>query len=182
MTKTTIPYATDDVSALARHLSKALAARDELPGHVEMLNILAQATGARNFQHFRAQAVAATRLAEAPVTEPAIDHVLVDRVLGHFDDQGRLIRWPTRPGHQDLALWPIWGAIPPGQNFTEIEISRLIQALHLFGDPAILRRSMVAAGLLSRTLDCRDYRRIEQQPKPNGLALIRALSSRARAG
>ena len=68
MTKTTIPYATDDVSALARHLSKALAARTEPPGHVEMLNILAQATGARNFQHFRAQAVSASRLNEPAAT------------------------------------------------------------------------------------------------------------------
>lgn len=181
MTKTTIPYAAEDVSALARHLSKALAARSEPPGHVEMLNILAQAAGARNFQHFRAQAVAATRLAETPVSEPGVDHVLVDRVAGHFDEQGRLIRWPTRPGHQDLALWPIWTAIPAGQTYTEIEISRLIQTRHLFGDPAILRRSMVAAGLLSRTLDCRDYRRLEQGPSANGLALIRALSVRTGA-
>ena len=182
MTKTAIPYAAEDVSALAKHLRDALAARPELPGHVEMLNILARAAGSRNFQHFRAQALAATRLADVPAAEPEVDHVLVDRVTGHFDALGRLIRWPTRPGHQDLALWPIWAAIPPAQTYTEIEISRLIQTLHLFGDPAILRRSMVAAGLLSRTLDCRDYRRIEQQPKPNGLALIRALATRAKAG
>ena len=39
---------------------------------------------------------------------------------------------------------------------------------------------MVAAGLLSRTLDCRDYRRLEQVPSANGLALIRALSLRAK--
>jgi hypothetical protein len=34
---------------------------------------------------------------------------------------------------------------------------------------------MVHANLVSRTDDCRDYRRIEQRPPPDALALIRRL-------
>jgi hypothetical protein len=36
---------------------------------------------------------------------------------------------------------------------------------------------MVHAGLVSRTADCRDYRRIERQPPPEALALIRRLGA-----
>jgi hypothetical protein len=35
---------------------------------------------------------------------------------------------------------------------------------HVFGDPAVLRRALFEASLVDRTLDGRQYRRIEQKP------------------
>ena len=55
MPRTFLPFAVDDISALARSLRDQLAARTEPPGHVEMLNMLARAAGDRNFQQFRAR-------------------------------------------------------------------------------------------------------------------------------
>jgi hypothetical protein len=40
--------------------------------------------------------------------------------------------------------------------FDERGISALLGTLHLFGDPAILRRTMCQLGLMSRTTDGRD--------------------------
>lgn len=47
---------------------------------------------------------------------------------------------------------------------------------HDFGDPALLRREMFQRKMVSRTLDCRDYRRLEQRPPDEALALIRRLA------
>lgn len=174
MPREAIPFATDDISTLAKSLRDQLAGKAEPPGHVELLNMLARAAGARNFQHYRASAVAEGRLTPAS-GEPPADLARVEKVARQFDDQGRLMRWPSRSNHQDLALWGLWAALEPGRAFTEQEISAALNTRHLFGDPAILRRSMVNQGLVSRTQDCRDYRRVERRPPPDARALIARL-------
>lgn len=174
MTRAAIPYAAADISALAKFLRDQLSARATPPGHVEMLNLLARAAGARNFQHFRAMAGPAPALP----AQPAADMKRVEKVARLFDANGRLLSWPAKSTHQALALWAFWAAIPPGESFSEQGFSAWLSARHSFGDSAILRRSMVGAELVSRTTDGRDYRRIEQRPTPDALALIAALKAR----
>ena len=170
MPRTAIPFAAPDISALAKSLRDQLARQGPTPGHVEMLNILARAAGAKNFQHFRARSAAP----EAP-PEPTVDLARVEKVARQFDPEGGLLQWPAKPSHQDLALWGLWSALPAGDAVTEAVFNGRLNALHVFGDPAILRRAMVSAGLVSRTLDCRDYRRVEQRPPAEAQALIRRL-------
>jgi len=176
MPRTFLPFAVDDISALARSLRSQLAARTDPPGHVEMLNMLARAAGARNFQHFRAQ-TAAEPSPPTPETGPEPDLTLVERTARHFDDQGRLATWPARTSLQSLALWGLWARIPADAIFSEVEFNQRLNVVSQIGDPALLRRSMVHAGLVSRTDDCRDYRRVERLPTPEALALIRRLGS-----
>jgi len=173
MPRTAIPFVAGDISALAKSLRSQLASSAAAPGHVEMLNMLARAVGARNFQQLRAAAEAEGRV-ELAAPEP-VDLARVTRVAGQFDDQGRLVRWPAKPSHQALALWGLWAALPAEQTFDERSISARLDQRHLFGDAAILRRSMVHAGLLWRTSDGRIYRRVERAPTPEALALIRRL-------
>ena len=77
MSRTPLPFAVEDLTALARGLERQLAEHDGRPGHVEMLNMLARAGGFRNFQHFRAQAETIDRLATpvAPAPEIGRAHV-----------------------------------------------------------------------------------------------------------
>ncbi len=171
MPRTAIPYATPDISALAKSLRDQLARQGPAPGHVEMLNILARAAGAKNFQHYRARAVAP----EAPIETSPADLARVEKLVRQFDAEGRLVQWPAKPSQQALALWALWAALPGGDAVSEPVFNARLNALHTFGDPAILRRSMVSAGLVSRTQDCRDYRRVEQRPPPEAQALIRRL-------
>ena len=60
MTRTVVPYAAPDLSALARLLERALAdhqiTHGRLPGHVEMMNLLARGAGKRNLQELQAEA------------------------------------------------------------------------------------------------------------------------------
>ena len=181
MPRELIPYASDDISALAKSLRSQMTARTSPPSHVEMLNMLARAAGHRNFQHLRAQT--ADRIRREPIPHSAAgqaDATAVQRAVSCFDEQGRLATWPARQSIQDLCLWAIWSRLPRGRAFDERGISALIGTLHLFGDPAIIRRTMCHVGLMSRTPDGRDYRRIERAPTPEAAALLRRLREQAR--
>ncbi|MFD2180789.1 DUF2087 domain-containing protein [Rhodoplanes azumiensis] len=186
MSRQIFPYIADDMSALARalegELSRALAANGgEPPGHVTMLNMLARAAGCRNFQHFRAQAEARERL-ETPAppvpAEPPVDFVKVERVARYFDAAGGLTRWPGKHRDRVACLWVMWSRLPARQVLSEPAVNEALKAAHRFGDHVLLRRALVDLGLLARTPDGREYRRVEQPPPPEARALIRHLAGR----
>jgi hypothetical protein len=172
MSRTLIPFTAADISSLARSLREQLNHADHAPGHVEMLNMLARAVGHRNFQSLRAQHPAA---APAAAEEP-VDAAQVERLARYFDAQGRLIRWPGKASHRPPCLWVLWARIPSATAFTEDDLNRRLRNHHLFGDHALLRRELCDQGLLMRTADGRQYRRMERKPSPEGLALIRRLN------
>jgi hypothetical protein len=179
MSRTVFPFAAGDVSALARSLSRELEACESKPGHVQMLNMLARAVGYRNFQHFRAQQAAQDRLDVAPAPAAPVDHLKIERVAGHFNDAGVMIRWPAKTSQQRLCLWALWSRLPAGVVLNERQVNDLLKAAHSFGDHALLRRELFGAGLVTRTADCREYRKVGQRPPPEALALLRRLAVRA---
>lgn len=182
MSRTPMPFAAQDVSALARALGRELSSTEGKPGHVQLLNMLARAVGFRNFQHFRAQQSAQARL-DAPPPEPAapVDLRLVADAARHYDAAGALTRWPAKESRRLLALWVLWSRLPAGETFNEAQMNERLRALHLFDDPALLRRGMVDLGLVWRTRDGRAYGRVEQRPPAEALALIRHLGRAAAA-
>ncbi|KAA0678001.1 DUF2087 domain-containing protein [Azospirillum brasilense] len=187
MSKRSLPYSAGDISALARSLRTQLAGRTEPPGHVEWLNMLAKAVGCRNFQHFRVQATEQTqtmeqaaapdRLGATVNVAPPADPVRVLKVARCFDAAGALLRWPPKRSERDLCLWVLWSRIAAGQVMAEGEVNRLLRDAHHFGDHALLRRELCDFGLLDRTRDGSVYRRVEQRPPPEALALIRRLKA-----
>ncbi|MEZ5787822.1 MAG: DUF2087 domain-containing protein [Xanthobacteraceae bacterium] len=183
MSRDLIPFHSDDVSALARALKGELAKFPQLPSHVEMLNALARAAGYGNFQQMRAQWAARERV-ENPVPTvpaPAVDYVKVERLARYFDAEGRLVRWPAKHSERMTCLWVLWSRFTARKILSEAEVGRTLEAWHLFGDHALLRRELCDHGMMARTDDGREYRRIEQAPPPEALALIRTLAARAAA-
>lgn len=181
MSRTPIAFVAGDISALAKSLRAQLLERTSPPGHVELLNILARATGHRNYQHLRAGAVGApaddrgTRAAR----DEALDLKRVQRAARHFDERGRLLRWPARHNLQQLSLWVLWAGFPPRCSLAEAEVKTLLNRLHAFGDDALLRRALCDHGLVVRTSDGRAYRRIERRPPAEAAALLRCLKAGA---
>ena len=173
MTRVCLPYQVDDLSTLARSLERQIATTTTPPGHVEMMNMLARGAGFRNFQHFRASAVAGEKMA-APVAQA--DMTKVAQARRFFDADGRMVSWPAKTHLQKLCLWVIWARLPRGAVMTEREISAELNRWHLFGDAAILRRTMWEMKLVRRSVDSRDYERLEQMPPPEAVALIRAIT------
>ena len=176
MTRSVFPYYASDISAVARSLHSQLIDCDHTPGHVELLNMLARAVGARNFQHFRAKMIAEQRLLRPREAATPPDFAELQRLSRYFDANGRWIRWPTKFSHQDPCLWVLWSKVPPRKTLSEREINELLNLNHLFEDPALLRREMRDRGMVTRTLDGRVYRRVERKPPETAVALIRLLS------
>ena len=179
MSRNVLPLAVADVSAFAKAVRGQLALCDQTPSHLSLLNMLARAAGFRNFQHLRASVVPAQAPAPAPrEPDPApVDPRALSRLVRYFDAAGRLTRWPSKYSHRLPCLWALWAALPAGRVFDEQGITGWLTGRHLFGDPALLRRELCDQGLMTRTRDGREYRRLEQRPSPEGLALIRALGA-----
>lgn len=175
MSKTMMPFCVGDISTFAKSLRKNLETLDRAPGHVEMLNLLARSGGYRNFQHFRAQHQASQAL-QSPRPEPAqVNYKAVKETARCFNHAGLLERWPKKFTHRMLCLWVMWSRLPARQALAEREISDRLQAWHLFGDYALLRRELVDRGMVTRTPDGREYRRLEQSPPPEAVALLEYL-------
>ena len=100
---------------------------------------------------------------------------------GAFGPAGELLRWPSKTNHQELCLWVLWARYPARSVMTEREVSAWLNARHEFGDAALLRRTMVTMGLVTRTQDGREYRRVEQKPPAELAPLLARLDARAAA-
>jgi hypothetical protein len=182
VTRSTFPMEIADLSAFAKSLRKQIEALADKPSHVDMLNLLTRAAGYRNYQHFRSMAQSAEVLKDWNLKqdpEPLPDEDRVLKASRHYDGSGRLIRWPGRRGLQELCLWVLWSKIPAGTELTEREISDLLDRLHLFGDPALLRRELFDFGLVHRTRDGRRYHRLEKKPPAELGLLLRRVETEA---
>jgi len=182
MSKTLLPLHVDDISAFARSLGSQLADCGRTPGHVELLNMLARSSGHKNFQHLRAsavqagQATPATQARPAPEPElPPVNPVRLTRLARLFDRHGLLSRWPGKRGMEESCLWAVWARIPARQTFSEAQLNEVLNALHSFGDHALLRRGLIDSGMMTRTADGREYRRVEREPSAEALALMQRL-------
>lgn len=180
MSRETLPLVASDLSAFTRALGAQLKDQDTAPGHLSLMNMVARAAGYRNVQHLRASQAAARRLSE-PAPKAPVDNRLVERTLRQFDAAGRLLRWHSKQSVQDLALWALWARIPAEKTMAEREVNDILNTWALFGDPAILRRSMVAQGFMTRKIDGTNYRRETRVPPPDAQALLNHLSNRRRA-
>ena len=185
MPRQTVPLHADDISsfakALGRQLSEAHDQRSRPPGHVELLNMLAHAAGYRNFQSLKAQPLrAAPPAAPPPVaaeTAPLSDTAV--KALRHYDDWGRLTRWPIKYSVQRLMLWGLWLRFDARRKYSEREVNDILNAWHLFGDHCTLRRELINMRLLERKSDGSEYRKVSARPDAEAMAMLRALRGKA---
>lgn len=187
MSKTTLPFHADDMSALARSLVRQIethvAAHARAPSHLSLLNMLARAAGHRNFQSYRAQPLpAAAPVMPAPAAPVAAAlPAEAERLFRLIDGQGRLTRWPTKRAVQQLAIWYMWTLFEGKRVYTEREVTGVLARHNAFDDPVILRRELINDGLLTRTPDGREYRKQPRRASPEVAALLRELRARVRA-
>ena len=175
MPRETVPLQIDDLSRFARTLASEL---DDPPSHLTLMNMLARSAGYRNFQHLRADAVAQNRLDTPKADAEPIDHRRVEKALGHFDDLGRLERWPSRNAMQKLVVWVFWADLEVGESLSEAEVNDRFDEQHRFRDPATIRRMLVGLGRVARERDGSSYTRVETPVPAEAAELIRHVRSR----
>jgi hypothetical protein len=192
MTRLQVPLATPDISALAKTLKGFLherhAAGKPPPGHVELLNLLARAAGLRNFATLKAASLSAAAHGSAAAgavlagraarKSSAIDlgtlSPLVRKTLMQFDEAHRLVRLPNKLSVQQMAMWALWTHFAARRSYTEKEVNAILNAHHVFGDPATLRREMVEMKLLGRLDDCSKYWKEARRPDADVRSFLQA--------
>lgn len=177
MSRIPLPFHSEDISALARSLRGQLTNCEPRPSHLEVLNMLARAGGFRNFQHYRASFNAKDQVDFfLPPPQPEPDFISrIKKLQRFFDHSGILIRWPSKRSQQELCLWVIWSKIPARKVISEKEVDQRLKESHLFGDHTLLRRLLCDYGMLDRTRDGREYRRVEKRPPAEAMGLIRSI-------
>ena len=178
MSKTPLSLRVNDMTNFTRALSRQLG--ETAPSHLKLMNMVARAAGFQNVQHMRSASAAAQRLRRSSEDFIA-DARAVERALHQFDPLGKLLRWPSKRSVQTLALWALWAAFPSNRSLSERTVNEILEREHHFQDPALLRRTMISCGLLTRRKDGTDYRRIEQKPPLEARTVIHALTARRRS-
>jgi len=195
-----LPLHCEDLSSFAKslraQLTTHLAESATVPGHVQLLNMLARAAGHRNVQALKADAAAARTEARRQALAPAGAEVLLApppvaelaanlplspaaaKALTQFDDWGRLARWPHKFSVQRLAMWALWARFDSGRQYTEREVNEILKAWTTYGDHVTPRRELVEMGLLARKSDCSAYWKEPQRASDEVRALLQALRSR----
>jgi hypothetical protein len=88
-----------------------------------------------------------------------MDKSLLPRDLRPFlDDAGRLRQWPSRVKVQRMATALLARRFELGRDYSEKDVNALLMDAHTFADWALLRRSLVDWGLMTRESDCSRYR------------------------
>lgn len=167
MSQQLTPLFIADVSAFSKSLRKSLDDQPATPGQAAMLALIAKAAGYRNHQHLKAE------------TPAQLDELALKRAMRVFDANGKMARWPKQTKVQGLCLWPFWARLPAHRDLSEKEVNAVLQDGLAFNDHVLLRRSLIDHKLAERTIDGRVYRRIEQKPTPEALALFQRLKARS---
>jgi hypothetical protein len=158
-----------DLSSFAKTLRADLQALPDLPGHLTLLGLLAQAAGYKNYQQLKAAPA-------TPVAAPDLKRL--HKAQRAFDSAGRMQAWPGQTATQRLCLWVLWSRLPARRDMSEPQVNAMLQDSATFGDHALLRRSFIDHRMMTRTQDGALYRRVEQTPPPEALALIHTVAQR----
>ncbi|MDX2161538.1 MAG: coenzyme F420-0:L-glutamate ligase [bacterium] len=74
-----------------------------------------------------------------------------------LDAEGRVRAWSAKARLNDLAVAYLAGKFSFGRTYTEKEVNAILNAHHLFNDPALLRRTLYEQGYLNRTPNGAEY-------------------------
>lgn len=77
----------------------------------------------------------------------------------YLDKDGRVMRWPGKRHRaiQKSIIDYLATRFDPGMEYNEAEVNAVLNAWHLFGDHALLRRELFDAHWLNRTRDGHRY-------------------------
>jgi hypothetical protein len=84
-------------------------------------------------------------------------NMLAQELRAYLDEGNRLVAWPCLRKYRDLALEYLASQFETGRSYSVQEVNAIINSLHVFDQPALLREEMFANGLLDCTSDGSEY-------------------------
>ncbi len=85
-------------------------------------------------------------------------------MLKNFLKDNKLKQWPSKSLDRQEATNFLASHVESGKKYSEKEITILLDNLHLFGDPAFLRRELCDRGLLRRDKYGKEYWKVIPAP------------------
>jgi len=74
-----------------------------------------------------------------------------NQLLNRFiDNEGKVTVWPAKQMNKLIILDYLITKFEKDKDYTEKEVNEILNAWHTFGDWAILRRSLIDGGYMSR--------------------------------
>ncbi len=86
-----------------------------------------------------------------------------DRIVRFLDGEGRIKIWPSKINMKNEVLTYLADKFESGRIYSEKEVNRTINAWHTFNDYFLLRRGLIDAKLLSRTINGSSYWKEERR-------------------
>jgi diamine N-acetyltransferase len=84
-------------------------------------------------------------------------------IASHLNEKGQVISWLSKPKKQLGVLRYLGDQFELGKNYTEAEVNGILNTLHTFSDPALLRRELYMKKILDRTSDGHKYWKMRRQ-------------------
>ena len=112
-------------------------------------------------QHFQTlKRLLSSENARQVLNDPRLDQP--PELRRFLDRQVRVTDWPSKVRDQHVVLAYLITKFEAAQDYSEQEVTALLEQWHTYGDPAFLRRSLIDFGYLSRTTNGARYWRTEQ--------------------
>ena len=80
-----------------------------------------------------------------------------ETIKAFLDEDGKVKVWPSKRAKQLAVLEYLAHSFEAGRDYTEKEVNAILMAAHTFGDFFLLRRELVEAKELRRTIDGARY-------------------------
>ncbi len=91
-----------------------------------------------------------------------------DKIKTHMNDDGQIIRWPSKYSLKLIVLEYIAEKLQPNKIYTQKEVDEIITQWHTFENICLLRRELIMKGHMDRKRDCSAYWKIENINSING--------------
>jgi hypothetical protein len=84
-----------------------------------------------------------------------------NRLQNFLNSEGQVTAWPSKHANKQLVLEYLLQKFSNTKVYTEREVNDILRSWHTFDDWAVLRRSLVDYGYMTRDTDGSNYRRVK---------------------
>ena len=83
----------------------------------------------------------------------------METVEKYLDKNGKIIVWPKRNEDKACVVEYLASKFETDKIYSEKEVNEIILLWHTFSNHTLLRRELIERKLLTRTPDCKEYKR-----------------------
>jgi hypothetical protein len=85
-----------------------------------------------------------------------------DDIRKYFDISSRIFVWPAKKKNRLKLLKFLYSLFQEGINYPEKQINSILNEVHSFNDPSLLRRELIEIGYLRRSRDSSSYWKVRE--------------------